>query len=73
MFLLVPAYPGSPGRRAVKRLLLLLADNWAVTLMPEINDSVYQVNVTIIRNIRNHHYHLPNNWTRGNNFYDWMP
>ena len=24
MFLLVPAHPGSPGHRAVKRLLLLL-------------------------------------------------
>jgi len=24
MFLLVPAHPGSPGQRAVKRLLLLL-------------------------------------------------
>jgi len=42
----------------------ILADNyWAVTLIPEISDPVYQVNVIIIRNIHNHHHHLPNNWT----------
>ena len=34
-------------------------------LIPEISDSVYQVNVTIIRNIHNHH-HLPNNCTGAN-------
>jgi len=27
MFLLVPAHPGSPGQRAVKRLLLLLLND----------------------------------------------
>jgi len=26
LFLLVPAYPGGPGRKAVKRLLLLLSN-----------------------------------------------
>jgi len=28
MFLLVPAHPGSPGQRAIKRLLLLLSLLW---------------------------------------------
>jgi len=32
---------------------------------------LYHVNVTIIRNIHNHHHHLSDNWT-GANFYDWM-
>ena len=45
---------------------LILADNyWVATLIPEISDSVDQVNVTIIRNIYNHH-HLPNNCTGAN-------
>jgi len=52
-------------------LYLISADNyWPAMLIHEINDSVYQVNVTIIRNTHSHH-HLPNNWT-GSNFYDWM-
>ena len=41
---------------------LILAD-WTVMLIPEISDPRYQVNVTIIRNIHNHHHYLPNNWT----------
>jgi len=41
-------------------------------LIPENSDPVYQINVTIIRNIHNHHHHLSNNWT-GANFSDWMP
>jgi len=45
----------------------MLADSYcAVTLIPEISYTVYQVNVTIIRNIKNHYHHFPNNWTRAN-------
>ena len=32
-------------------------------LIPEISDSVCQINVTIIRHIHNHYHHLPNTWT----------
>jgi len=54
-------------------LYLILGDNyWAATLIPEINDPVYQVvNVTVIRNIHNHHHHLPNNWIGAKSF-DWI-
>jgi len=33
VFLLVPAHPGSPGQRAVKRLLLLLV-RWQESIWP---------------------------------------
>jgi len=49
---------------------LIIADNyWAAMLLPEISDPRYQVDVTIIRNIHNHHHHLSNKWT-GANLYD---
>ena len=36
MFLLVPAHPGSPGQRAVKRLLLLFPDESWLASFPAV-------------------------------------
>jgi len=43
---------------------MILTDSyWPAMLILEISYPVYQVNVTIMRNIHNHHHHLSNNWT----------
>ena len=38
MFLLVPAYPGNPGPRAVNRLCVCLSDKFVVVLMFSVVD-----------------------------------
>ena len=51
MFLLVPAHPGSPGQRAVKRLLLLLQ---VKELAEHLNIYVFSVERCPEKKSRNH-------------------
>ena len=46
----------------------LAVSHLAATIIPEISDPVYQVNVIATTNIHKHYHHLSNNWTAANIF-----
>jgi len=60
VFLLVPAHPGSPGQRAVKRLLLLLQ---VKELAEHLNIYVFSVERCPEKKSRNHEDGAVNHWS----------
>jgi len=49
MFLLVPAYPGSPGQTAVKWLLLLLLLLYVIDYFRVQNVSKFHLAITLVK------------------------
>jgi len=55
VFLLVPAYPGSPGTKAIKRLLLLLSYKIILLILQHLHsDSCHTVTLYIF--LKYHHF-----------------
>ena len=72
MFLLVPAYPGCPGSKAVKRsllLLLLLADNRLIPIIGKLADN-RRYRLSADNRCTSAHHHVVSVLTSDSTFFD---